>query len=403
MGEKLRIIEPSFLRGFKCDGSSCHAECCRGWSVRFDGATVKKYRAIADEKIRKNIFRHLKNFDKNSKGASVDFGDGISCPFLMPDYLCCIQKHLGEAYLSDVCAVYPRVYNRAGDTIECAAMFSCPIISRLELFADDIEFCETGNANIRLAMAKDIKSGCLSDMNNFLLLQRAGIRILKDKSLAVDERLLLLAALFDVADKVIADGGEARIAALASGLTEGGGPRETLAMMRDAPYSHRRYIEWILGVIEALYSPSRDIAFPPIYIFREFESLYHVKAGGSMEEVALAYEKAWSGNGERLIARFGGILGNYLINEFWAMAYPCRLDATLSENFMVFLAVFKVIELCLLTLVAKNENACDDEAVMIIRLIAQQSEHNVNFETLLLPDIREQGAGVNLAAGLLRH
>jgi len=55
------------------------------------------------------------------------------CPFLDDKMLCRIQYTMGEEYLSDTCALYPRYLRKIDGKFERSATMSCPEIARLGL------------------------------------------------------------------------------------------------------------------------------------------------------------------------------------------------------------------------------------------------------------------------------
>ena len=100
----MKCIVPNYIKNFLCDGTLCESRCCHDWQVIVDNETHKKYLSLNDE----NILKHL---TKSKDGNSIVFNmkENGCCPFLGKDFLCKIQKRLGENFLSDICQSYPRV------------------------------------------------------------------------------------------------------------------------------------------------------------------------------------------------------------------------------------------------------------------------------------------------------
>lgn len=67
--------------------------------------------------------------------ALLNFSQQGYCPFLLADGLCRIHSVFGPQPLSNVCALYPRVFNKYEDTVEMTAALSCPEVARLCLSA----------------------------------------------------------------------------------------------------------------------------------------------------------------------------------------------------------------------------------------------------------------------------
>ena len=96
MDDKITLIQPKYVKNFKCDGQSCGAMCCRtSWDIEVDAETFEKY--INAESAEKEITSKLK-YDEEIKGYVVQLNDKNFCPFLTEENLCVIQKKYGENF-----------------------------------------------------------------------------------------------------------------------------------------------------------------------------------------------------------------------------------------------------------------------------------------------------------------
>ena len=132
-----------YLHDFTCIGGACEDTCCKSWDIRFDkkhyellhsavqqepgdeSAIFKQYVKVNDAEIRSE-----RNF------ALLTLQDNGECPFLLADGWCQLHKKFDVAPLSNICAYFPRVLSRYGNTIEMSGALSCPEMVRQCLFSD---------------------------------------------------------------------------------------------------------------------------------------------------------------------------------------------------------------------------------------------------------------------------
>lgn len=139
MGTQVNIL--NYTNDFKCSGSACKNTCCQYWDVNIDKDTFEKYNKVENIKLREYI---KSNITKNVVDATYkDYAKAKldkrskKCAFLNTNNLCTIQKRLGADYLSLVCKVFPRKYNRFPDMMECSLSLSCEEACRLALTSED--------------------------------------------------------------------------------------------------------------------------------------------------------------------------------------------------------------------------------------------------------------------------
>lgn len=126
-----------YLKHFKCIGGRCEDNCCIGWDVDIDHITFLKYQKVKDAemKILFNQHIHINTacYNPQINYAFATLTPEKKCSFLNEAHLCKIHKNLGESYLSNVCATFPRIANRIDGVFEHSATVSCPEIARLLL------------------------------------------------------------------------------------------------------------------------------------------------------------------------------------------------------------------------------------------------------------------------------
>src|ERR1019366_4577218 len=111
---RTRLVRPEYAERFRCIGPTCEDSCCVGWRVDIDKATYMKYQSISPGSLRVLIDANIvRTFEgpvgkKPSRFAQVKMGPSRACPFHNEEKLCQIQVELGDKYLSETCANYPR-------------------------------------------------------------------------------------------------------------------------------------------------------------------------------------------------------------------------------------------------------------------------------------------------------
>jgi lysine-N-methylase len=187
------------MRDFECLGDKCEDTCCQGWYVDIDKKTFVKYKRIPDKKLKKRLQMHVRrNKFKTSFSdyATITFPKGGFCPFLNEKKLCSIQLEVGSSHLSRTCATYPRQYNQIFDRYELTGACSCPEVARLVLLNPD---------GIRMTEERDLLpndpviDNLLDDEDLqpvFDYLRNFVLDVLTDRSIALENRLLVLGSFF---------------------------------------------------------------------------------------------------------------------------------------------------------------------------------------------------------------
>jgi lysine-N-methylase len=139
-----KLLQPGYFDAFQCIGSACEDTCCVGWIVHVDKSTFDKYQKCSDPECGTSL-RTLITINENSSNdddyAKIAFNEP-GCPFLS-ESLCSIQQRLGEEYLSNMCATYPRVMNRVDEVLQRSLDLSCPEAARVALLdPKPMEFSE---------------------------------------------------------------------------------------------------------------------------------------------------------------------------------------------------------------------------------------------------------------------
>ncbi len=164
-------VYPNYYNEFKCIKSDCRHNCCIGWEIDIDDATLKSYQLKEGdfgERLRKNIA------DEDGVCHFILANDE-RCPFLNHHNLCDIIINMGEDKLCDICKEHPRFHNTLPHRTESGLGLCCEEAARIIL---------TKKAPVNLVYsAKDTSE------DEIVSLRDKVIRLLQNRSKDIDARL----------------------------------------------------------------------------------------------------------------------------------------------------------------------------------------------------------------------
>lgn len=132
---------PRYAADFHCTGNACEDTCCAGWNISIDRQTLKAYRHVDQPHLvdrLRHFIRPVASAEREPSGdpARIDLvPETRNCPFLEQN-LCAIHRDLGEDYLSNTCATFPRRARDLAGQVEYALDLSCPEAARKALLTD---------------------------------------------------------------------------------------------------------------------------------------------------------------------------------------------------------------------------------------------------------------------------
>ena len=204
MGSKTMMTDA--YEQFACIGGICPDNCCIGWQVELDKKTFQKYQQIQETELKKMIRRYV-YLNPEEMDPSVDYGlvellPNRRCPFLNSENLCSVQLEKGEAYLSNVCAGYPRMINRVEGVLEYSLTLSCPEGARLVLDREEPLkwIAGSGELDQRQILNVDYRASDYSGQflaENLVMLREKTIAILQDRQFSLAQRISLLGDFFE--------------------------------------------------------------------------------------------------------------------------------------------------------------------------------------------------------------
>ncbi len=379
-------VQPEYVKKFQCDGTKCDSKCCQGWQIDIDRETYRKYAAIEDTAFRKMVLSKLR-WNEASKSYRMEM-KGTACPMLRENRLCTIQKRMGEEYLSNTCSEFPRRSYLFEGIVERSLSMVCPVASRLALL-------ETEPMALEQVTLKTSRSGQffrrpveeMPARAYLFSLQAGGISILQDRRFSLNQRLMALGFFLDRADELIAAEKGREIDRLAEYYRSEDFLTEMEAMQKIVFFEPKDYLRMMFGLLDALFQPAivyfsekqRNFAQ---YIPQAFGMTDQPKA---LPELLKLY-KRHIGSFERLIiGPWQHVLENYLVHEFFANFYPCRIPGSLMHNYFLFLTLYKFFEFDLICMTAVMGNEIQVKDILeLIERMANRTDHASLYQEIVL-------------------
>ena len=121
-------IKPDYYDSFRCIAGECKHNCCIGWEIDVDDATLEKYKSISGE-----LQKKLQSCIALEPTAHFILGENDRCPFLKDNSLCELITKCGEDMLCQICSDHPRFYNVVYGITEKGIGLSCEAAAELIL------------------------------------------------------------------------------------------------------------------------------------------------------------------------------------------------------------------------------------------------------------------------------
>ena len=209
----MKRIMPDFHADFACIGGACTDNCCIGWEIDIDRATLRKYQMLEGDfgaELRASIEGEPAHFRLQSNGR---------CAMLNEQNLCRIILHGGESLLCEICDQHPRFRGQYGDRLEVGAGICCEVAARQWLLGEGaLHLVETEAPGKPPRMTKEQSQR----LDALVALRKRMLEILAEAT-PLGERLARILALADQAQRALDAGKPKRIASLADEIPSGGG------------------------------------------------------------------------------------------------------------------------------------------------------------------------------------
>ncbi|MBX4265170.1 flagellin lysine-N-methylase [Clostridium estertheticum] len=402
MQETLRkVVQPTYLKAFKCLGSKCEDSCCIGWSIILDKGTFQKYKNSRNIKLKKlfekSITRKRANNATNEDYGKIKLNNKGECPFLNSEKLCNVYSELGEKYLSNVCTTYPRKSRVIDGQLEKSAVTSCPEIARLALLSESgIEFEEVDedldtvnmivtNLNTQDFIIRNKPQKYIWEIRMF------SIQIIKSRDYELWERLIILGLfckeVHEVSEKKEVDSIPVIIEKYTEMIVKG----IFKDSLKDIPSQNIIQMEILKELAEEKIliglSSKRYLE-----CFNEF--LQGIKYNGdiSFNELADNYNKAYKDYYSKFMFKYDYILENFLVNQIFTRLFPFIESDNTYDSYVLLNIEYSLIKMHLIGMSGFYKEAFNiDIVIKLIQSFSKVVDHSNDYLRHIMKLMKDNG------------
>ena len=394
-----KVLQPRHFDAFRCIGSACEDTCCVGWLVHVDKPTYEKYRNCSEPEFGPPL-RNLVTINKKSSNdddyAMIALTAG-ACPFLSGG-LCSIQQRMGEEYLPNMCATYPRVMNKVGDVLQRSLDLACPEAARVALLDPrpmEFEEREYIEGAIRPGNLPALDTSSLKDVSEpyrfFGDVRRLVISLLQNRSHPIWKRLFMLGCLCEKLAEMEGRGldrNSLNVLHMYIDSLDGGMLGDGLATRSALPAVQ---LEAVLELIVArIGSDSNPRSFLGCY--KEFMDGIQWTSQSTMEEIGLRYAEACAQYYVPFMRQHEHILEHYLVNYAHRTLFPLGLPesnrrlynelvpTSMAAQYMLMVAYYAIIRTLLIGIAGFHKAAFGaDQVIKLIQSCGKTFEHSLVY------------------------
>ena len=394
-----RLFQPRHFDVFRCIGSDCEDTCCVGWLVQIDKPTYDKYQNCSDPECGSSLRTLITINEKSSNDddyAKIVF-NGAACPFLS-EGLCSIQRRLGEGYLSDMCAAYPRVMNRVDDVLQRSLDLSCPEAARVALLNPkpmDFDEQEYKDGSIRLGNFPSLDTSGLKDspepFHFFRDVRRLVLSLLQNRSYPIWKRLFMVGCLCEKLDEI---GGRDRDQNALNVIQEyvNSLDNRILDDLLSKCSAHPTVqLEVVLELIVARISSDFN---PRSFLdcYKQFMDGIQWTSKSTMDEIGYHYAEAYSQHYVSFMSQNEHILEHYLVNYAHRTLFPFglpesnrrlyneRVPSPIAAQYMLMNAYYAIAQTLLIGMAGFHRAAFGtDHIIKVIQSGTKTFEHSLTY------------------------
>lgn len=388
MSDKKRtVLQPEYMKNFSCIGPACEDSCCIGWRVDLDKQTYLKYKKIQNSDL-KPIFNKMVNRKHSQKTDSsygkIKMGNNGRCPFLNDENLCNVHGNLGEDYLSDTCALYPRYLRKVDGKFERSATISCPEVARLVLLNpngiifEHIEEDEDIRIKIHSTFDTEAHLYLNKPQRQFWDIRLFSLSLLQNKKYTLAERLIILGIVYKKIEKLYLNNLTKDIPVILESIgtmIETGGLKEELEKIPTNTQIQMRLAKEMTDkkVIQGVTSQR--------YLECLKETLLgigHIE-GEKLENILQKYEENYNKYLTPYLKEKEYILENYLVNEYFKEMMPFGSYKSIWDSYIFICVLYSMVKLHMIGMAGHHKGLNDDITINLIQSFSKVVLHNNQY------------------------
>lgn len=375
------IIQPEYVSKFQCDGNICDAMCCQKWRISIDTNILKKYKKIPDKHLRAKILSAIK-LDRKTNLHEIKLNNHGKCPLVCDDSLCFIHRNLGEAYLSNTCATYPRHIEKINGYIEQSLAMTCPLATELALLneipmgfeqitlpsSSSLSFIETEINTQQLAKENPL-------MSYFAELQMFIISLLQNRNYTINQRLIILGLFLDKADELRLKNESDQLPALIELYGNYIASNEISQFITCIEPTLPEKLKLNLHLIDHLCNSALTEEIAP-YIDMITQGL-NLNTENNLHTLNQKYQENDLLYYQPFLKQYSYVFENFLVNDVFQSLFPFTLGKNLTKNYTVLISLYAIINFfCLNIATHYKENLSSEHILKFIQLFSRTKSSN---------------------------
>ncbi|WP_155313603.1 flagellin lysine-N-methylase [Desulfosarcina ovata] len=363
------------------------------WDIIVDKRSYQRYRKSTStplgQRLRAAVRRNHQDPSITRYARIVRSGDA-ACPFLTQDRRCRIHAELGEEWLPDTCAVFPRHLRARQGWIDISASLACPEIARRALAnPSKITIAEAHLDTVTVATMRAVEPTLSYDGETAgLTLRTFALSLLQNRRLALWRRLLALGYLFEMVSLSEDETGADVMPAILDAFTRRMESGEVMGRIEEAPTLTGMQLQLIRRLHDEMISSVCVTAFRHC-TEQCLDGLDYAGAQPFTETIGRRYDFAFDHFYRPFFRRYGFMLENYLVSYLLHHDICFHRGGQLYEDYIMMVLNFAMLKTYLIGMAAwHRENFHPD---MVTRLI-------YSFTKVVEPDARFRDYALGLLA-----
>ena len=250
---------------------------------------------------------------------------------------------------------YPRITRAVGGIFERSLSLTCPVVATQVLLTNQpLTFEQTEvskKVHENLGKIKSVPAPVTTRkfVDKIPAIQVAAISILQERSLTIDQRLIVLGFFLDKLDELIQAENFQEIENLAAFYSADEFLKgDAKSLTQNFKFNDVEFMRLILETFENLYGGDSIYLAEDQKLIDAFAETFHITQQNSVAQLAKTY-KDLAPVREAILKNYSTVFENYLVNEFFMKLYPFSLSYSITDNYGLFLITYKMMELLVIS------------------------------------------------------
>ncbi len=406
-----KIVQPRHYDAFHCIGADCEDTCCAGWGVVIDRATYDRYRQCGDPELQPSFDEliTINTVDQSDEDYADITLSEARCPFLS-ERLCSIQKKLGEEYLSDTCAIYPRILNRVGETLEQNLDLSCPEAARIVLLDPrPAELVEIANCGERFRIGRprvpDTPNSAYDGGTYPYFLEVRGLilTILRERTYPLWKRLVMTGHLCDKLNEMACLRNDEGVPILIQGYLHGIQNQWFDDLLNKCQL---RPVTQLITILELIIRRTTSGFTGRRFLdcYQDFIHGLEWTKESALEEIAHRYAGAYAQYYAPFVQQNELVLEHYLVTYIYRNLFPLgrlesnrksgihHIENSISIQCMLMMTYYAILRTVAIGMAGRHKSAFGmDHLIKVIQSTAKEFEHSTAFPAQAIEILTRNG------------